>query len=74
MRVGDALLHSWDLARAISADDQLDPELVAEVWAGMSPMAGFIGKSGFFGSGASGAVGHDASLQTRLLDLSGRRP
>jgi len=74
MRVGDALLHSWDLARAISADDQLDPELVAEVWAGMSPMAGFIGKSGFFGSGASGAVGQDASLQTRLLDLSGRRP
>jgi hypothetical protein len=37
-------------------------------------MEGFIGKSGFFGSGPSGAVGEDAPLQTRLLDLSGRRP
>src|SRR5581483_4485665 len=33
MRVGDALLHAWDLARAIDADDRLDPELVGEVWA-----------------------------------------
>ena len=74
MRVGDALLHAWDLARAIGTDEQLDPDLVAEVWAGMSPMAGFIGKSGFFGSGPSGAVGEDAALQDRLLDLSGRRP
>jgi uncharacterized protein (TIGR03086 family) len=74
MRVGDALLHAWDLARAIGMDDQLAPELVAEVWTGMSPMAGFIGKSGFFGSGPSGEVCEDAPLQNRLLDLSGRRP
>jgi len=74
MRVGDALLHAWDLARAVGADDQLAPGLVAEVWAGMSPMAGFIGKSGFFGSGPSGEVGESAPLQKRLLDLSGRRP
>lgn len=74
MRVGDALLHAWDLARAIGADEQLDPQLVAEVWTGMAPMAGFIGRSGFFGSGPSGGVGEDAPLQTRLLDLSGRRP
>ena len=48
MRVGDALLHAWDLARAIGTDDQLAPDLVVEVWTGMSPMAGFIGKSGFW--------------------------
>jgi hypothetical protein len=71
---GDALLHAWDLARAISADEHLAPELVHEVWAGMSPMAGFIGKSGFFGSGPSGEVGEDAAPQDRLFDLSGRRP
>jgi uncharacterized protein (TIGR03086 family) len=74
MRVGDALLHAWDLARAIGTDDQLDPELVVEVWTGMAAMAGFIRKSGFFGSGPSGEVGEDAPLQNRLLDLSGRRP
>jgi hypothetical protein len=74
MRVGDAVLHAWDLARAIGADDRLPPELVAEVWAGMSPMAAFIGKTGFFGSAPSGEVGEDAALQDRLLDLSGRHP
>ncbi len=74
MRVGDALLHAWDLARAIGADDHLAPDLVVEVWTGMSPMASFIGKSGFFGSGPSGEVSEDAPLQNRLLDLSGRRP
>ena len=74
MRVGDAVLHAWDLARAIGADEELDPQLVAEVWALMAPMADFIGKSGFFGSGPSGGIGDDAPLQTRLLDLSGRRP
>jgi uncharacterized protein (TIGR03086 family) len=74
MRVGDALLHAWDLARAIGADEQLPAELVAEVWTALSPMAGFIGTTGFFGSGPSGAVGEDAPLQDRLLDLSGRRP
>lgn len=73
MRVGDASLHAWDLSRAIGADESLHPELVAEVWSFMSPMAGFIGKSGFFGSGPSGEVGESAPLQTRLLDLSGRR-
>lgn len=74
MRVGDAVLHAWDLARAIRADEQLNPDLVAEVWTGMAPMAAFIGKSGFFGSGPSGGIDEDAPLQTRLLDLSGRRP
>jgi len=74
MRVGDAVLHAWDLARALGVDDELDQQLVSEVWAQMSPMAGFIGQSGFFGSGPSGEVGEDAPLQARLLDLSGRRP
>ncbi|MGH7733896.1 MAG: TIGR03086 family metal-binding protein, partial [Gemmatimonadales bacterium] len=37
MRVGDALLHAWDLARAIGADEELPPALLAEVWAQMAP-------------------------------------
>jgi uncharacterized protein (TIGR03086 family) len=74
MRVGDALLHAWDLGRATGGDEELAPELVSEVWGFMAPMAGFIGTSGFFGAGPSGEVGEDADLQARLLDLSGRRP
>lgn len=73
-RVADYTLHAWDLARATGGDEQLDPELVALVWAGIQPMAPYIANTGFFGAGPSGTVGEDAPLQTRLLDLTGRRP
>jgi uncharacterized protein (TIGR03086 family) len=72
-RTGDAALHAWDLARAIGADEQLDAELVQRIYDGMLPMAPMIAGSGAFGEGASGAVPDDASVQTRLLDLAGRR-
>jgi uncharacterized protein (TIGR03086 family) len=73
-RVTDLTLHAWDLARAIKANDELDPELVEEIWRNLSPMAAMIPQTGFFGSGPSGRLGADASLQHRLLDLTGRRP
>jgi uncharacterized protein (TIGR03086 family) len=73
-RIGDLTLHSWDLARAIGADETLDPVLVAAVWAAVSPMGDAIGTTGVFGDGPSGTVGDDAPLQTRLLDFTGRRP
>jgi uncharacterized protein (TIGR03086 family) len=73
-RVGDLLLHAWDLARAIGIDETLDPEVVEEIWVGLQPMAPIIGQIGQFGTGPSGDVGEDAPLQTRLLDLTGRRP
>jgi uncharacterized protein (TIGR03086 family) len=73
-RVADYTLHGWDLARATGGDEELDPELVALVWAGIQPLAPNIGNLGFFGSGPSGTVPDDAPLQARLLDLAGRRP
>ncbi|MEY2477655.1 MAG: hypothetical protein QOG87_2970 [Actinomycetota bacterium] len=73
-RFTDYTVHSWDLARAIGGDETLDPELVAVVYEAMLPMAGFIGKTGQFGAGPSDDVDEQASLQYRLLDLSGRRP
>jgi uncharacterized protein (TIGR03086 family) len=71
-RVGDMTLHSWDMARAIGADEQLDPELADHVYTSMAPMASFIGTTGMFGSGPSGEVDEGAPVQLRLLDLSGR--
>ncbi|HXX90154.1 MAG TPA: TIGR03086 family metal-binding protein [Acidimicrobiales bacterium] len=73
-RIGDMDLHAWDLARAIGAEESLQPEVVEAVWASLSPMAAFIGETGVFGPGPSGMVPDDAPLQARVLDLSGRRP
>lgn len=73
-RLGDLVVHQWDLARAIGADDTLDPALVAEVWEGIAPMVPMMATSGVFGDGPSGSLNDDASPQVRLLDAMGRRP
>lgn len=73
-RIGDLVLHTWDLATAIGVEPALDPALVAEVWDGLQPMAPFIGQLGVFGTGRSGDVTHEAPLLDQLLDLTGRRP
>lgn len=73
-RLGDLLVHQWDLARAIGADENLDAELVEETWDAIAPMIPMMATSGVFGSGPSGVVGADAPLQIQLLDAMGRRP
>jgi uncharacterized protein (TIGR03086 family) len=73
-RVGDLLVHQWDLAQTIGADDTLDPALAQEVWDGIAPMIPLMAASGVFGAGPSGTVADDAPVQVRLLDAMGRRP
>jgi uncharacterized protein (TIGR03086 family) len=73
-RIGDMLVHAWDLARATGADETLDPALVEVVLASLLPLEAALPASGAFGAGASGDLGEDASRQLRLLDLTGRRP
>lgn len=73
-RVGDLTLHTWDLARAIGADETLNPALVEVVYERMAPMADVLSQIGIFGEGQSGTVDEQAALQTKLLDLAGRRP
>lgn len=73
-RIGDQLVHTWDLARAIGADETLDPELVDFVLESLLPLAEAVPASGAFGAGASGTVDDAAPRQDRLLDLCGRRP
>lgn len=74
-RVLDLVVHGWDVARAGGGDETMDPGL-AEIALQVLSEAGPAeeGSGGFFGVGPSGAVGPEASLQLRLLDLSGRRP
>jgi uncharacterized protein (TIGR03086 family) len=71
-RVGDLLLHGWDLARSIGRDVELDDELVVEVWNSPQPFRGGA-MAGHFGTGPSGTLPEDASLADRLLDATGRR-
>ena len=73
-RIMDNATHAWDLARAIGADDTLDSDVVQRVWDDIQPMAGGLGELGMFGESSSGDVADDAPLQTRFLDLVGRRP
>jgi uncharacterized protein (TIGR03086 family) len=66
----DALIHRWDLARAIGADDRLDPELV-EVCAGwFAEREDAYRRAGAIGPRLPVPDGADA--QTRLLAAWGR--
>jgi uncharacterized protein (TIGR03086 family) len=68
----DHAIHTWDLARAIAADDRLDPELVDFVLAFLAPQAQQWADAGVFAPAVP--VSDDADAQTKLLALSGRRP
>ena len=65
----DSVIHSWDLARAIGADDTLDPELVEFAYEGLQPQAEDWRSGGAFGPAKEPA---DASPQSRLMALTGR--
>ena len=67
----DALIHSWDLARGIGADETLDRELAQLVYDRTLPMAEQLQETGLFKPPVP--VPDDAPLQTKLLAIFGRR-
>jgi uncharacterized protein (TIGR03086 family) len=69
-QVADVTIHSWDLARAVGAPEQLDEELVAAVWTVFEPQRDALELSGLFASPVP--VPEHAPLQSRLLALTGR--
>jgi uncharacterized protein (TIGR03086 family) len=68
---GDFVVHSWDLARGIGADDALDPELVDWVDRETRPQADMLAQSGMFDPPID--VPDDADAQTKMLALFGRQ-
>ncbi len=68
----DVFLHTWDLARATGQDETLDPEMCAEMLAGMEPIDELLRSSGQYG--AAVPVPDDADVQTRLIGFIGRDP
>jgi len=69
-QVADVTIHTWDLARAIGADETLDDELVRAVWTVFEPQKDALQASGLFASPVP--VPDDAPLQSRLLAITGR--
>jgi uncharacterized protein (TIGR03086 family) len=67
----DHLIHAWDLARAIGADEQLDEELVASCASWFGPVEDVYRSAGAIA--ARPPVADDADAQTVLLACFGRR-
>ncbi len=76
--IGDLLIHSWDVARSIGADETLPPVAVEAVLAGLQHMPASLMRGrnplGVPMMGPAVEVSDDASAQDRMIALSGRRP
>lgn len=70
LQTADRLLHAWDLANAIGANTNLDDSLVQYVYDFVAPQADNARAAGMFGAEVS--VGPDATLQEKLLAVTGR--
>jgi uncharacterized protein (TIGR03086 family) len=71
--IGDALIHTWDLARGIGADDTL-PEAACRIQLeGLKTIPeDFLRQPGRFAAAIEAPAGADA--QTQLLCYAGRQP
>ncbi|WP_037578031.1 TIGR03086 family metal-binding protein [Phaeacidiphilus oryzae] len=84
VRTADSVVHTWDLARAVGADDRLDGELVDwirrfldDIYAGLAETpvsAGPATTHRFFAAPDGRGPGPGASAQDLLLHRMGRRP
>jgi uncharacterized protein (TIGR03086 family) len=79
VRTADSVVHTWDLARALGADETLDPDLVAwvgdgydDIYAGLAVTAPAGSRHRFFADPPPGVAA--ASRQDRLLTRFGRDP
>ncbi len=68
--IADIVVHTWDLARAIKADERLDPELLAFAGAILEPRVEGWRAAGAFAAVVDVPAGADA--QTRFLAMVGR--
>lgn len=68
----DTLLHTWDLARAVGADERLDPELVERAHQAALPLDQMLRSGTAFGPKVE--IGDDADPQSQMLAFFGRDP
>jgi uncharacterized protein (TIGR03086 family) len=68
--VADVLTHTWDLARAVGADEKLDPAEVSRAYEALKPMDDMVRTKGVFGPKVE--VPESADEQTKYLAFTGR--
>ena len=68
----DVLVHTWDLARTVGADDRLDEDSVRRAYEDLKPVDAMIRQPNVFGPKLEPPPGAD--LQTEFLCFVGRRP
>ena len=67
----DLLVHTWDLARTVGADEQLDEDAVRAAYEALKPMDAMIRRPGASGAKLEPPAG--ANLQTEFLYFLGRQ-
>jgi uncharacterized protein (TIGR03086 family) len=76
--IGDLLIHSWDLARSIGADEALPPDAVEATMTGLEHVPPELLRGhnplGQPMMGPAVTISAEASLQDRMLAFTGRRP
>lgn len=68
----DVLVHTWDLARAVGADDALDSAWCERFCAGLPEDPQALAASGMFGAPVK--IDDETDAQARLLARLGRDP
>lgn len=68
----DVLVHTWDLARAVGADDQLDPRCCEQFYAALPEDPSALSVAGMFNAPVT--VDDHADVQSKLLARLGRNP
>lgn len=66
----DFVVHGWDLARGIGADDMIDAGDAAAIYEQMKPMEDAMKSWGMYGDKIE--VAEETDIQTKLLALFGR--
>jgi uncharacterized protein (TIGR03086 family) len=68
----DVLVHTWDLARAVGADDRLDAEWCGQFYAALPTDTAALTVSGMFDAPVE--VSDHTDVQSKLLARLGRNP
>ncbi len=67
----DVLVHTWDLARTVGADERLDEDSVRHAYEALKPMDAMIRQPRVFGPKLEPPL--DADQQKQFLYFLGRR-